>query len=79
MKNFLMHASFRNIFENFYGVITKYSHRKLRLLSRYRCFKMVFEKFLTTGSLDKMISDDPTLNRNADKFKESAKILMTMD
>ena len=78
MKSFMSQASIRNILENYYVVVTNYSHRKLKMLLRLGCFRLILEKFVNTGPLEVMINDDITLNRNADIYRQSARALLNL-
>ena len=72
MKGYLTNTSMRSIFENYYEVVTKYSHKKLRFLLRFGCFRLVLEKFINNGSLDHMINEDLILHKNAMIYRQWA-------
>ena len=78
IKGILQQLSIRSIFTTYYDSVYNYSHKKLKILMRFGCFRMVLEKFATSGPLDKMLTEDPTLNKNPLMYKEAASILLNL-
>ena len=79
IKGILQQLSIRSIFTNYYDSVYNYSHKKLKILMRFGWFRMILEKFVKSGPLDKMLSEDSTLTKNAPTYKESALMLLSLE
>lgn len=76
IKSCMQSLTTRKIYDLFYEVIYKYSHKKLSKLMKVGCFRLVFQKFTATGALEEMLSLDPTLTANLDVYRERSERLI---
>jgi hypothetical protein len=70
VKKNLANKVVKRIYNQYYDVIYKYSHKKLYKLIELRAFQRVFKHFTETGSLEAMMKEDKTMRNNLDAFKQ---------
>lgn len=75
-KKYIMTRMVKTQYSCYYDVVYKYSHKKMMRLLKLASFKLLFQHFVNSGGLDKMLAEDETLNANCDLYKEKANAII---
>lgn len=59
----------KKVYNIYYDVIYKYSHKKLFKIMEQPSFRAIFTHFVESGTLDALLENDKTMKINMDVYK----------
>ena len=62
MKKRFYKTKLKKIYDVYYEVITKYSHKKLRKMLNLEWFRIILEEYFNSQDFEEMLNNDPTLS-----------------
>lgn len=76
MRRGMRHRTHIRFLTLYYDCVYRYTHKKISKLFSDQVLRFIFEDYISSGMIYKMIETDPTLCKNKEIYQETVKMFM---